>query len=626
MNNQIEVKQSGPIDVAVRVPDPIKLELGIGLKGNTGATGPKGDRGDQGPVGPQGPQGLQGPKGDPGERGPKGEQGPKGETGIVGPQGPQGLQGPRGEQGETGPRGEKGPKGDPGIQGPKGDRGEKGDVGLPFRIYKTYPSKADILNDAANIPTNEFVIVSSTVNDPDNGVIFLKGEDGEVHFIVDISGSQGIQGPKGDKGDKGDSLSYSDLTPEQLANIKGPKGDKGDQGERGLQGPQGIQGERGPVGPQGPKGETGPRGERGSAGIQGPKGEQGVQGIQGVAGVNGKSAYEIAKEKGFAGNENEWLASLKGERGPIGPQGPQGLRGEQGLKGDVGPSGPQGVQGLSAYQVSVNNGYTGTESDWVKELKNSGEAPNSYALLFGKGIIPKSKKIDDVLKSIIDDMYGSRHTTNYTSLSLVKQPVVGDTTISLIGEPHYKVGIQGVIGLQEIPETGNLAFSITPPYDKRDLALMYYYPDETLTGVGVTIEASEYGELVSDNGSFTLYKDGNKYTAIRNYEFERLENMPELSNVQNATLVVKDKSEFRELTLGENSILFLGQYFSTVDLSTIYINVSDGGVISKVKRFNQFNLKYTSRPLNGAVKEVLIKPDTEYVFNPSTGILAPKNG
>ena len=33
---------------------------------------------------------------------------------------------------------------------------------------------------------------------------------------------------------------------------------------------------------------------------------------------DGKSAYEIAKEKGYQGSETEWLASLKGQKGDTG--------------------------------------------------------------------------------------------------------------------------------------------------------------------------------------------------------------------------------------------------------------------------------------------------------------------
>lgn len=53
-------------------------------------------------------------------------------------------------------------------------------------------------------------------------------------------------------------------------------------------------------------------------------------------GIQGASAYEIAVENGFVGTEQEWLASLKGEKGDIGPQGPEGEKGDKGDKGDIG--------------------------------------------------------------------------------------------------------------------------------------------------------------------------------------------------------------------------------------------------------------------------------------------------
>lgn len=65
----------------------------------------------------------------------------------------------------------------------------------------------------------------------------------------------------------------------------------------------------------------------------------------------GKSAYDIAVDNGFEGTEQEWLASLKGpqgiqgETGPQGVQGIQGIQGIQGEKGDKGDKGDQGIQG-----------------------------------------------------------------------------------------------------------------------------------------------------------------------------------------------------------------------------------------------------------------------------------------
>lgn len=53
-------------------------------------------------------------------------------------------------------------------------------------------------------------------------------------------------------------------------------------------------------------------------------------------GNDGKSAYEIAVENGYTGAEPEWLASLKGEKGDTGATGAKGEQGEKGDKGDKG--------------------------------------------------------------------------------------------------------------------------------------------------------------------------------------------------------------------------------------------------------------------------------------------------
>lgn len=68
---------------------------------------------------------------------------------------------------------------------------------------------------------------------------------------------------------------------------------------------------------------------------------------------NGKSAYEIAKEKGFHGDETAWLESLKGQPGP------------------------QGREGKSAYEVAKAKGYPDDERTWLTELKGDNGLPAS---------------------------------------------------------------------------------------------------------------------------------------------------------------------------------------------------------------------------------------------------------
>lgn len=84
---------------------------------------------------------------------------------------------------------------------------------------------------------------------------------------------------------------------------------KGDPGE---QGPQGIPGVQGPQGIQGPQGEQGVQGEQGIQGEPGPQGVPGEQGPQGEAGSDGKSAYQYAKDGGYAGTEEAFAEELAG--------------------------------------------------------------------------------------------------------------------------------------------------------------------------------------------------------------------------------------------------------------------------------------------------------------------------
>lgn len=65
-------------------------------------------------------------------------------------------------------------------------------------------------------------------------------------------------------------------------------------------------------------------------------------GADGKDGVDGASAYEIAVENGYTGTEAEWLTSLKGQKGEPGEK---GERGEKGEKGDTGTPGKDGING-----------------------------------------------------------------------------------------------------------------------------------------------------------------------------------------------------------------------------------------------------------------------------------------
>lgn len=73
-------------------------------------------------------------------------------------------------------------------------------------------------------------------------------------------------------------------------------------------------------------------------------------------GKDGKSAYEIAVEYGFVGTETEWLESLKGVDGKDGVNGKDGCDGRNGVDGLPGKDGKNGADGLPG-----RDGINGTD-------------------------------------------------------------------------------------------------------------------------------------------------------------------------------------------------------------------------------------------------------------------------
>lgn len=253
--------------------------------------------------------------------------------GPVGPMGPQGERGPQGSVGPTGPQGPRGPQGPKGEQGPKGDKGDTG-----YSVYQSW------LN-AGNKGT-------------------------EAQFVESFKGIQGPVGPKGD---------------------------------RGEQGPAGIQGPTGPMGPTGPRGETGATGATGPKGSTGDRGPQGLQGSKGDKGDTGSRGFSIIPIKSILGgnlsdidysnlffdsnivpNVGDYLLQKNGDLVEVTEVNDDNNTFSFGniigsLKGPIGRTGENGKDGLSAYQLAINNGFKGTEKEWLDSLKVSNESSARHA-------------------------------------------------------------------------------------------------------------------------------------------------------------------------------------------------------------------------------------------------------
>ena len=135
--------------------------------------------------------------------------------------------------------------------------------------------------------------------------------------------------------------------------------------------------------------------------------------LKGENGIDGKSAYQLAVEKGFVGTEAEWVASLKGETGPIGPQGEVG---PQGLKGETGATGPQGIQGPKGDNYQITEADYAAIAGMVSVPSKTSELTNdsnfiTEVKLNGESVVNKDGSIDLQLGSL-DTTLGETITCN----------------------------------------------------------------------------------------------------------------------------------------------------------------------------------------------------------------------
>ncbi|WP_311317274.1 BppU family phage baseplate upper protein, partial [Schleiferilactobacillus harbinensis] len=354
----------------------------------------------------------------------KGQKGDKGDVGPVGPQGPKGDKGDKGDVGPVGP------------QGPKGDKGDKGDVGPVGPLRHIFRNNYEDIgsgfywSDLSPTPTvDNPPKIGDIVINPSGNILQISsvnvgaGGGGGTFGVGAVLGN--IKGPSGKDGKDGkgiqlkgalpspDGLPKTGNTPGDTYLVQGhlyiwenntwidggelqgpvgetgPKGDPGesayqvwiDAGNKGtqadylaaLKGAKGDTGATGPVGPQGPAGKDGLSIQLSDNDIK--TGDTTDQPDGTLIIDSNDDLYEAASGKwALKGN-------IKGATGPAGPAGPQGIKGDtgatgpQGPKGDTGATGPTGPAGKSAYQVWLDAGNTGTESDYLASLKGATGAP-----------------------------------------------------------------------------------------------------------------------------------------------------------------------------------------------------------------------------------------------------------
>ena len=234
---------------------------------------------------------LRGPEGKPGTNGMPGQDGATGQPGKDGAPGQPGQDGTPGKDGHDGAPGKDGKRGEKGDQGETGPKGEDADLWKPQIT-------------------------------PDGQYLFFenqKGEKTEKYPIKGVKGDPGGEGPRGLNGPAGPVftpsinsdgvISWSNngkgLSNPKPISIKGDKGDKGDDGVT--------------FHPVIKDGVLYWHDDNGLVSSISPVKISGKQGDRGDEGPQGLSAYEIWLKQGYRGTEQDFLDSLKGEKGTPAP-------------------------------------------------------------------------------------------------------------------------------------------------------------------------------------------------------------------------------------------------------------------------------------------------------------------
>ena len=167
-------------------------------------------------------------------------------------------------------------------------------------------------------------------------------------------------------------------------------------------------------------------------------------------GPQGYSAYEVAVQNGFEGTEEEWLESLKGADGTDGepgPQGPQGLPGEDGANATI--------NGVSAINIAAGENITLDQEEGTLTINSTGGGTRDYTAL-----------------------------TNKPSINNVE--LNGNKSLSDLGAGTYDKPASG------IPKT-DLASDVQASLDKADSALQSYTEQYTGTITGITMNGASKG-------------------------------------------------------------------------------------------------------------------------------------
>ena len=156
----------------------------------------------------------------------------------------------------------------------------------------------------------------------------------------------------------------------------------------------------------------------------------------------GKSAYTIAVEQGFKGSEQDWLDSLRG---------------------------PKGDKGSAEETAQILK----QDGEFLKSVKgpkgDAGSSEKAAELLKNKNVYLPDASVDTVLAKLVEILGDTIHV-EFKQLEYF-QPVAGQEFLDLKGEPHFKVSVNG--GEKRVFESDNMRVPIKA-FGEDDIKVSYF--------------------------------------------------------------------------------------------------------------------------------------------------------
>lgn len=223
-----------------------------------------------------------------------------------------------------------------------------------------------------------------------------------------------------------------------------------------------------------------------------------ISDLSGAQGIQGLSAYQVAVQEGFVGTEEEWLASLKGEPGEQGPQGEPGPKGEPGSDAEVTKE--------NVEAVLTGNITTHTHDQYLTDAPVDG---SQYVRQDGAWQSVEIPEVD------LSNYLAKDNTTEYTPTT-----EYNPATKKYVDEKEYTLptassdvlgGIKVGAGLKINPDTGVLSATGSGTADSVDWANITSKPDfKTVATTGSYNDLidkptipTKTSELTNDSGFIT---------------------------------------------------------------------------------------------------------------------------